>query len=90
MAPYTPRFVSITFSSTRAQVRRLVCLVDLMVMVKGLSEIGFETQKSDIHVGRTPGCTKIIGIKIEKKDGTETNVPVGSIGRQQFLQHARV
>ena len=38
----------------------------------------------------TPGCTKIIGIKIEKKDGVETNVPVGNIGREQFLQHARV
>ena len=38
----------------------------------------------------TPGCTKTIGIKIEKKYGVETRVPVGNIGRQQFLQHARV
>ena len=40
--------------------------------------------------GGTPGCTKIIGIKIEKKDSVEMSVPVGNIGRQQFLQHTRV
>ena len=41
-----------------------------------------------------PGCTKTIGIKLVQKDVTcvgTTRTPVGNIvGRQQFLQHARV
>ena len=37
-----------------------------------------------------PGCTKTIGIKLVQKDGVSTRTPVGNIGRQQFLQHARV
>jgi hypothetical protein len=37
-----------------------------------------------------PGCTKTTGIKLVQKDGVSTRTPVGNIGRQQFLQHARV